>query len=415
MTGALAPYRVLDLTTEPAWLTGRLLADLGADVIKVEPPGGDPGRRRGPFFHDEIDPENCLRWWFQNRGKRGITLDLDTEDGRSILRRLAADADVVIESFAPGWADERGIGYAALSAINPRLVYTAVTPFGQTGPYAGFQGTDLVLAATGGISYLTGDPDRPPVRISIPQFEQHGAAEAAVHTNIALYHAGATGEGQFVDVSAQLATIRTLMNATPFPELEGYDMSRQGAYSAVGSARFKTIYETSDGHVSLMVAGGTVGGLLMGQLMRFLGDNGHLTDMLGGIDWMEKDFSAFKGEEGLRETMEISEDIQDGVQHFSKEDMYQAALQYRFLLGPVYTIADIRKDIQLEAREYFAPVEQDGAGAVIEPAAWAKFGATPLQTQRRAPLIGEHTEEILSGELGLGAESLRLLSGAGVI
>ncbi len=415
MSGALSPYRVLDLTTEPAWLTGRLLADLGADVIKVEPPGGDPGRHRGPFFHDEIDPENCLRWWFQNRGKRSVTLDLDTEDGRSILRRLVAGADVVVESFPPGWADERGIGYASLSAINPRLVYTAVTPFGQTGPYATFQGSDLVLAATGGMSYLTGDADRPPVRISVPQFEQHGAAEAAVHTNIALYHAASTGEGQFVDVSAQLATIRTLMNATPFPELEGYDISRQGAFSAVGSARFRSIYETTDGHVSLMVAGGTIGGLLMGQLMKYLGDNGHLTDMLAGIDWMEKDFSAFKGEEGLRETMAISHDIQEGVKTFSKEDMYQAALQYRFLLGPVYTVADIRKDIQLEAREYFTPVDQGEAGAVHEPGAWAKFGATPLATGRRAPRIGEHTDEILSGELGIPADTLQLLSGAGVI
>lgn len=415
MSGALAPYRVLDLTTEPAWLTGRLLADLGADVIKVEPPGGDPGRHRGPFFHDEIDPEKSLRWWFQNRGKRGITLDLDHEDGRAILRRLVAGADAVIESFAPGWADERGIGYASLSAINPRIVYTAVTPFGQTGPYATFQGSDLVLAATGGISYLTGDPDRAPVRISVPQFEQHGAVEAVVHTNIALYHAGSTGEGQFVDVSAQLATIRTLMNATPFPELEGYDMTRQGAYSAVGSARFKSVYETNNGHVSMMVAGGTIGGLLMGQLMRFLADNGQLTDMLGSIDWMEKDFSTFKGEEGLRETTAISHDIQEGVQAFTKDEMYQAALKYRFLLAPVYTVKDTRSDIQLEAREYFTPVFQDAAGPVNQPGAWAKLGETPLQTDRRAPHIGEHNAEILGGELGLRTGDLQLLSGAGVI
>ncbi len=415
MSGALAPYRVLDLTTEPAWLTGRLLADLGADVIKVEPPGGDPGRRRGPFYHDEIDPEKSLRWWFQNRGKRGITLDLDHEDGRAILRRLAADADVVIESFRPGWADERGIGYSSLSAINPRLVYTAVTPFGQTGPYATFQGSDIVLGATGGMAYLTGDPDRPPLRISVPQFEQHGAAEGAVHTNIALYHAAKTGEGQFVDVSAQLATIRTLMNATPFPELEGYDMTRQGQYSAVGSARFKTVYETNDGHVSLMIAGGTIGGLLMGQLMKFLGENGHLTERLAEIDWMEKDFSAFKGEEGIRETNAISEDVQDGVENFSKEEMYQAALQYRFLLAPVYTVADVRKDDQLDARGYFAPVDQGEAGVIDEPGAWAKLGATPLRTDQRAPRVGEHNTEILSGELGLSGESLRLLSGVGAI
>ncbi len=415
MSGALAPYRVLDLTTEPAWLTGRLLADLGADVIKVEPPGGDPGRRRGPFYHDEIDPEKSLRWWFQNRGKRGITLDLDHEDGRSILRRLVADADVVIESFAPGWADERGIGYAALSAINPRLVYTAVTPFGQTGPYATFQGSDLVLAANGGISYLTGDPDRPPVRISIPQFEQHGAAEGAVHTNIALYHAARTGEGQFVDVSAQLATIRTLMNATPFPELEGYDLTRQGAYSAFGSARVKAVYEAKDGHVSMLVVGGVIGGLVMGQLMKFLGDNGHLTDRLAAINWGEIDFAALKGDDGARIAREISDDIQTGVKNFTKDELYQASFKYGFLLAPVYTIADISRDIQLDARDYFVPVGLSGSEPMRQPGAWAKMGATPLRTDSLAPRIGEHNREILGDILGLQPEHLQLLAGAGVI
>ena len=166
--GALGPYRIVDLTTDRAWMTGRLLADLGADVVKVEPPGGDPGRRLGRHAGDSGHPDDSLTWWFQNRGKRSVVLDLDDRVGRRQLQQLVSGADVVLESFDPGWLEERGLGPEALIGQHPGLVVTSVTPFGRTGPHAGHRATDLTLAAASGMAWLTGDPDRPPLRLSVP-------------------------------------------------------------------------------------------------------------------------------------------------------------------------------------------------------------------------------------------------------
>jgi len=402
--GALAPYRVLDLTTEPGWLGGRILADLGADVIKVEPPGGDPGRRRGPFLDDTPGDDTGLRWLFQNRGKRSMVVDLDSQEGQRQVRALAATADILLECFPPGWMAQRGIGYPQLAEVNPRLVYTAVTPFGQDGPFADYQGSDLVLAAMGGQAYLTGDPDRPPVRPSVPQFEMHGAAEAAVHSLIALYHAVETGQGQFVDVSSQLATIRTLMNATPFPKLEGYDLTRQGGLLAVGMGRFRTIYEVDDGYVTLMVVGGQIGALIMGQVVRWMDDRGRAPEWLKAIDWMTMDFGAMAaaGEAGRAEMDRISEAFQDGFHGVTKAEAYDAALRYRFLLAPVSTVADIRVDEQLAARDYFVPVDHGTRGQVTYAGPWAKLSGTPLRDAPRAPSI-DADGPALRAELAAGA------------
>lgn len=396
--GALAPYRVLDLTTEPGWLAGRVLADLGADVIKLEPTGGDPGRRRGPFLDDEPGDDNSLRWLFQNRGKRSVVCDLESAEGQAMLKGMIEDTDILLESFAPGWMNSLGIGYEQLAAINPALVYAAVTPFGQTGPYSSYQGSDLVLAAMGGQAYLTGDPDRPPVRPSVPQFDMHGAVELAVHSVIALYHAMETGEGQLVDVSSQLATIRTLMNATQFPKLEGFDLTRQGGLLAIGAGRFRTIYEVDDGSVTLMVIGGQIGAVIMGQVVKWMDDRGVAPEWLRAINWMELDFGqlAAAGEAGRAEMDRISQAFQDGFVGVTKAEAYDAALKYRFLLAPNNTVADIRADVQLEAREYFVPVDHGTRGSISYAGPWVKMSGTPLRDSSRAPSVDADRQKVLA-------------------
>ena len=141
----LSCYRVLDLSNEKGFLCGRALGDFGADVIKIERPGGEPGRNIGPFYHDEVDPEKSLYWFAVNAGKRGITLDIETADGREILKELLKKADFLIESFRPGYMDSIGLGYDELSRLNSGLVMTSITPFGQTGPWADYQADDIVL------------------------------------------------------------------------------------------------------------------------------------------------------------------------------------------------------------------------------------------------------------------------------
>jgi len=181
----LSGCRALDLTDENGFLCGKILADLGVDVIKVERPGGDPSRKTGPFWADIPHPEQSLYWFAYNSNKRGITLNIETADGKEILRELVKRADFIIESFPPGFMDNLGLGYATLSSIKKGIILTSITPFGQAGPYKNYQTSDIVTIGMAGILYQTGDFDRPPVHMSMPQACLHAGADAAVGTMIA--------------------------------------------------------------------------------------------------------------------------------------------------------------------------------------------------------------------------------------
>ena len=166
----LAPYRVLDLSDERGLLCGRILADLGADVLQVEPPHGSSARNIGPFYQDVPDRERSMFWWSYAANKRSITLDPSTNDGRALLLRLVGTADFLVESSLPGYMQSLGLDYDSLQAVNPGLVMVSITPFGQDGPYSQYMASDLTGVALGGLLYITGDHDRPPVQIGYPQF-----------------------------------------------------------------------------------------------------------------------------------------------------------------------------------------------------------------------------------------------------
>jgi crotonobetainyl-CoA:carnitine CoA-transferase CaiB-like acyl-CoA transferase len=174
----LSPYRVLDLGPERGLLCGQMLADLGADVIHVEPPTGSPARRQGPFAGDVEDPERSLTWWAWARNTRSVVLDFTDADDRRRLLDLVRDAHFLVESYTPGTLQAHGLDYDTLAAVNPRLVYVSITPFGQDGPKAAWRATDLTILAAGGPLVLTGDADRPPVRLPVPQAYLHAAAHA---------------------------------------------------------------------------------------------------------------------------------------------------------------------------------------------------------------------------------------------
>jgi crotonobetainyl-CoA:carnitine CoA-transferase CaiB-like acyl-CoA transferase len=390
-TQALAPYRVLDLTGGNGWLCGRMLADLGAEVIKVELPGGDPGRRVGLFANPaHPDPEENLGWWFHNRGKLSITLDLNDPAGRTELLRLVATADVLVESYSPGWMEDRGLGYAQLLEVNPRLVVTSITPYGQTGPCASWSASDLTVTAGTGELWLTGDADRAPVRVSVPQVFLHAAAEGAVHTMAALWHAQHTGFGQHVDVSAQLAGLRPLMNAAAFHLLEGRELMRVGP----DNGRFRMINRCKDGHVAVLPAAGAIGGPMMRFFMDWADRDGVADPLVKDRDYSEINFVNEPPEffAGVIATLAAL------FAKHTKAELYDAALEHLLLLAPVCTVADLRVDEQLAAREYFVPIDhgvEGGSDRIVATAGpWAKLSATPLNTQRRAPAVGEHTGRI---------------------
>jgi crotonobetainyl-CoA:carnitine CoA-transferase CaiB-like acyl-CoA transferase len=407
--GALSPYRVLDLTTERSWLTGKLLADLGATVTKVEPPGGDPGRLRGPYAGNRAGPENSLAWWAYNRGKRSVTLALDTADGRELFLKLAAQADAVLESFRPGQLEEYGLGFAELAAARASLVLTRVTPFGQEGPYARFAASDLILAAIGGAAWMTGDSDRAPVRISTPQYFLHAAAEAAVHTLAALYHAAVTGAGQQIDVSAQLATVRTLMNAVPHPYTDGRVLERStfGAPSAV--VPYRSVYRCADGYV---VASVTFGPGLAGYLAWLRAEDGGLPDFLEDLGEPGRDPAP-------GQPPEFAGRVSDVLAGFfaprGKHRLAEQALDYRLMLVPVNTLADIRSDPQLAARGHFRDVSHDGRDPVAYPTTWAHLSRTPLADTPRAPAVGADNQAVWQGEAGLSDDEFRAYQLAGTI
>ena len=400
--GALAPYRILDLTDHRGWLAGKMLGDLGADIIKIEPVNGDPGRHRGPFFKDKADSEHSLKWWFFNQGKQGVSLNLESEEGKALFKKMVAEADAVVESFEPGWMDSLGLGYKNLEAINPKIVMTSITAFGQGGPHAGFKGPDLILAALCGTMYLCGDPERPPVRISVPQGYMHGAAEGAVSTTMGLYHARSTGVGQHADVSSQHAYSRALMNATPFPKLENRSIKRTGIWTeSVGSFR-RVIYPAKDGFITMMINGGILGGKSIEAIFEWAGETIEIPEKLLNTDWQGLDAAAIIQDpaKGLLFT-ELSEWLMDFYPRFDKETIYAEALKRRILLAPVSTVADICADEQLDAREYFVDVEHEEQGSVTYPGQWAKMSGTELRVGTRAPHVGEHNRAIFVDQMGV--------------
>lgn len=408
--GALTPYRILDLTTQRSWLTGRLLADLGAAVTKIEPPGGDRGRLRGTYADDEANAENNLAWWAYNQGKRSATLDLSCADGRELFLRLVARADAVLESFRPGQLARWGLSYDELAAVNPAIVLTSVTPFGQTGPFAQFAASDLILAAIGGPVWMAGDTDRPPVRTTIPQYFLHAAAEAAVHTVAALYHAARTGEGQQIDVSAQLATMRTLMNALAGPHTDGSVMSRQTFGQPTALSPYRQVFPCADGHIMGAVAFGPG---LKGYI-EWMRDEASVPPYLDSIPEEEldsKSVAAYPPELATR----ICDTLDEFFSTRTKEELTEQAIKYRLMVVPINNAGDLTRDSHLLYREYFRPVEHEGRGKISYPRTWAHFSGTPLHDTPRAPRVGEHNSEIWLQELGLPREQLLLLQQAGTI
>lgn len=381
---ALAPYRILDLTTRRAWLVGKLLADLGASVLKVEKPGGDADRLAAPFAGDIVDAEGSLAWWAHNRGKRSTRLDLSTPAGREAFLQLAGTADAILESFDPGTLEEWLLGFDVLSAANPRLVLTRITPFGQTGPYAPFAANDLILSALGGPSWLAGDEDRAPVRISEPQYFAHAAAEGALHTAVALYHARETGQGQQLDVSAQTATVRTLLNGYSCTYTDGA-VPRRGTFGKPNSLfPIPTLFRCLDGYVLISIGFGAGLGAYIKWAQE---ENVVVPDFLANLT--EEDlasssqlFSSRGADFASNTTVFLSEFFAART----RKELLAGSLRRRIVFVGVNTLQDIRNDDQLAVRNYFQPVQHAGrAEPVAYPTVWAQLSETPIKSTSAAP------------------------------
>ncbi len=405
----LSSYRVLDLTQEDGWLCGRILGDLGMDVVKVEPPGGDPARRKGPFYHDQPDPDKSLPWFAYNANKRGVTLDLESERGRQLLLQMAERADLIVESYPPGYLDARGIGYRALRDINPRLILTSITPFGQSGPYAHCKGSDLIAMGMSGFMSLVGEPGKPPLRVSLPQAPMWTGMYAAAGTLIAHYHRQTTKRGQHVDVSLQAGMLWALANAPAFWTLNRDNLQRAGTLivgRSLTGARMRALYPCRDGHINFILYGGEAGKRSNEAMVEWMAEQG------AAPEWLkQKDWGAFNIATSTQEEIDAIEGpfgaflAQRTKAEFAEESVKRSILGY-----PVNHARDVREDPQLAARAFWQSVEHPELGTTINyPGAFAKFSRTPLSLRRRAPRIGEHNEQVYVDELGLSrAEFERL-------
>jgi crotonobetainyl-CoA:carnitine CoA-transferase CaiB-like acyl-CoA transferase len=412
----LEGYRALDLTEGGCLLCGQIFAEMGVDVIKIEKPGGSPSRTIGPFYKDIHHPEKSLFWMAYNAGKRSITLDIETVKGREIFIKMVRNADFVIESSEPGCMERMELSYPTLEKINPRIIMTSITPFGQTGPKANYKACDLTSWAAGGELFVSGDADRPPVWISFPQASFQGGLHAAAQTMIANWHRELSEEGQHVDVSIQECILNLVEAITPHWDISRNVLTRNGGgYITPKGAIINTGFPCKDGFVSLYLQGGDTAMLDSDKILQsWILEEGMAPDWFKKFNW-ETDYDSSKV------TKETVDRVEGVVRKFlmtkTKKDIFDYALNKRLLAAPANTPKDVCEDPQMLDRGCWVKVEHPELGDVIT------YCGSPIKVSdesvlrigRRAPLIGEHNQQIFQKEMKISKEDLAQLRGANVI
>ena len=391
-------YRVLDLAGPLGFHCTKLLADMGADVIKVEPPGGDEARRVPPFKDDSAHPEKSLYFLHFNTNKRSITLDFEKPDGRAILLELAQKADVVIETYRPVRREELGLGYQQLSAGNPGLVHASITPFGETGPWRDYKADDIAGIALGNLLYLAGEPGEPPLQppgeIAYGMASTYGAFGIAV----ALYHRLESGRGQHIVVSMHECAGHI---AGYFIPNYGYSGAKPARASRKGEETdLYDPYPTKNGYARIFI-------IPVEQWRRL-------------VDWMGRPPSISGPEfEKMAYRRKNPEIVVGAITEFcrrhTKEELYEEGQKRRIAVTPINTVGEFMSSAQVKARETFVDMEHPVVGKYLHFGPVPRLSESPGRITRTAPLIGEHNQEVYCGDLGLSNDDLVALRSSGVI
>ena len=382
-SAALRGVRVLDLADVSGAYCGKLLGDMGADVIKVEPPGGEPVRHIGPFLGGKADRNRSFFFWHYNTSKRSVTLDLQTAGDRERFARLAESADLIIETQAPGTLDSLGIGYAALAARNARLTMVSITPFGQTGPYRDYRASDLVAQALGGMVYVNGFADEPPLQGLGLQAYHSASTYAAIGAMLALVARERTGRGQWVDVSLQECVAACVEHASSFFHQNSTIAERQGS---LHWTRYFRVGRCADGHVMHCTLGDWT------SLIEWVKAEGKAQDL---ADPLWDDFNH------RRDHCAHLFDVLDAwARHYQVADLVEGAQLRRIPYAPVLAPETLPQNPQLVDRGFFVPVRHEERDATVTyPGAPYVFSATPWRIDRRPPMVGEHNEEVFTAEI----------------
>ena len=394
--GVLAGVKVLDLSEDIAGsFCARLLADYGAETLKVEPPGGAALRQLGPFFADDPHPEKSLLFLALNLNKRGATLNLETAAGREILKRLLPQVDIVVESWRPGYLASLGLGYTDLQAVNPALTLTSITPFGQTGPYSQYRGEEIVNYAMGMIMSISGVQGREPLKHGGFQAQYEGGLFAAAATTMALFAREFSGRGDQVDVSITECVASTMMaTQTMYPFTGGVQTRRRAEGSMFGHPM-----PCKDGWIIVQTGGGA--------------SWDDLADFFQCPEMLEPRFAdrAQRAENGA----ELDRIVVEAIKERGKWELFPKAAAARMLFGLVQTPGELASCPQLESRNFYRETEHPVMGRLRVPAELFKLSATPYQLTRSAPTLGQHNGEIYVEGLGYAAGQLEKWRHAGVI
>ena len=412
--GALLDLTVIDLCDDKGQLVGKLLGEMGARVIKVEPPGGDHARDVGPFRNDVPNPEQSLFFWAFNTAKEGVTLDLRASQGQELLKALVRKADIVLESFDPGYLDSLGVGYEQLSSINPSLVMTSITAFGQDGPYRDYRTSDLVALAMGGVMHSCGYddvPGSPPIRPSGGHGYMTAAHYAAIGTLMALNWRDMTGEGQHVDASIHEACSCTTEAAMPIYIYSGEVVRRQTGRHHGAQPTPKTLCPTSDGRFINVFAVFTSLNQWL-SLVTWMNSEGMAEDL---TDERYRDMAVMR----VRSGPEVDHAF-DVVKRFialhTADEIYRGAQKRRFPWGVIRSPDEALDDPHFaEDRGFFQEVEHPELGeSYTYPGRPYIMTRTPWRTFR-SPLLGEHNEQVYGDDLGMPSDRIEQLRADGVI
>ena len=395
--GPLAGLRVLDLCDQKGALAGKLLAGLGADVILVEPPDGSPLRAIPPFWQGVPDPERSLFFWFYAAAKRSITLDWTRPRGTELLRQLAAEADVLLESEAPGRLANLGCGSLELRKKNPRLIVASITPFGQRGPYRGWRASDTVAQAMGGMLFVNGRADGPPLRsLGLQAYHQAGIF-ACIGVVSALLARDATGRGQDVDVSLQAAVAGALEHVPGFWHQSQLVAHRQGT---LHWTRVFRVGRCKDGWVMHCTLG----------------------DWTSLLEWVKADGMAADLDdpklEDVKERQAAAEHIFEVLDawaaRYNVDELVEGAQLRRIPYAAVCAPEALLRDPHLAERGFFVPIEHPDLGLTVPyPGAPFRLMDAPWRVAR-APVVGEHNAEVYGGQLGLSVSQMSAFADDGV-
>ena len=399
MSGPLADLRVIEICDELGQYAGKLLADMGADVVKLEPPEGSQARRVGPFVNDEPGPDRSLNFWYHNTNKRSVTLDLEGSEGdRERARALIARADVFLEALTPGRPAALGLDYDALAAANPRLIHCALTPFGQDGPWARYRVSDMVALAAGGPmnmnGYDPGDaPGAPPIHGKGDQAFNTAAHFAVMGVLTALVARDAGGRGQYIDCSMHEALSSATEVGLPHWFYAKTNIIRQTGRHAAVIRTEPWIHRARDGRDVLVYNVGRSNESWT-KLKRWMQAHGF------GAQFDEERFddpANRMAARGAAEAKEIFAEIARFIATLEAEEAYRGAQACGLPWGVVRSPDEALDDPHLRDRGHFVPVTGEGlAGEALMPGAPYAFGATPWELRRPAPRLGEHTAEVLA-------------------